>query len=309
MLNNLDTGALGGAVEGYFEQSKSLFNQELLDLSEEEFKKNQEKHGSGFSFPTNEGLRKITKMPEVERAEADPEIQKYLDSLRLTIRGVKPNKDGGLYAGVNAFHHGHLAYLSKSEAIVNIDYNKIVPYGFGFIVGLVGAAKTPEDFKNQVGAMVANPGMLEDVFGKTKFSQTVSEKNTAVHTRLLKGLLSVMDEFNPAIHGQEKIPPVFCCDQDAYNYFRTLVLKDKVTGVNANLQAESFIGTLAAALENMQLETEEINSLYVSSCYDPRFLKPSGRQELLKKLRKKGYKNIQMIESFLNSGWIVYDIN
>jgi len=304
----IDPIALHGAVDGYLGRSKELFDQNLLDISEEEFVENTKKHGSGFSFPTNEGLRKITKNPETNSIKSDKTLADFSDYLRTTIRGVKPIKEGGLYAGVNAFHHGHLAHLSKSEALISVDYNKLVPYGFGFIVGMVGGLKTPEDFKNQAALLAANPKMIDDVFGKTGLGVGDSENKLAVVSRLLKSLVTVMDEFDPRLHGQNKIPPVFCEDKDAYNYFRTLILQNKVAGLKANLKAESFIGVLATALDGFKMELPEINSLYVSSCYDPRFLKPIEREKIFKALKKQGHKNIQMIESFLNSGWIVYDV-
>lgn len=308
-IENFDKNALQGAVEGYLGRSEQLFNNNLLDISEQEFLDGFKKHGSGFSFPTNEGMRKITKNPELAEIESDKVLKKFIDSLRVTIRGVSSPKVGGVYAGVNAFHHGHLAYLSKSEVIISVDYNKLVPYGFGFIVGLIGGAKTPDDFKKQVALLVANPRMIDDFFGKTKLSVESDSNKQAIVKRLLTGILSVMKEFNPRIHGQNKIPPVFCEDSDSYNYFRTLIMQDKVAGIKTNLEAESFIGVLSKALDGFRLEVPEINSLYVSSCYDPRFLKPIERGNLLKKLQDKGHSNIQIIESFLNSGWIVYNIN
>lgn len=304
-----DQNALRGSVEGYLGRSKQLFDQNLLDISEAEFLAGLQKHGSGFSFPTNEGMRKITKTPDLDKIESDEVLSGFIDSLRTTIRGVKSPKSGGVYAGVNAFHHGHLAYLSKSEAVVGVDYNKLIPYGFGFIVGLVGGAETKEDFKNQVASLAADPKMLDDFFGKTGLSVENDAQKRAAVSRLLSGLLSVMKEFDPRIHGQNKIPPVFCEDGGAYNYFRTLIMQDKVAGVHANLKAESFIGVLAKALEGFKLDLPEINSLYVSSCYDPRFLKPAERNKMIKQLRQAGHSNVQMIESFLNSGWIVYDID
>lgn len=307
-MENFDKSASQGAIEGYLGRSKEIFNQDLLDISEAEFINGIKKHGSGFSFPTNEGMRKITKNPETGKIESDEILEKFIGSLRTTIRGVSSPKMGGMYAGVNAFHHGHLAYLSKSEAVISVDYNKLVPYGFGFIVGLVGGAKTPEDFKKQVALLATNPKMADDFFGKTGLGVEDNENKLAAFNRMLSGLLSVMNEFDPRIHGQNKIPPVFCEDKDAYNYFRTLILQDKVAGIKANLKTESFIGLLSLALDNMKLEVPEINSLYVSSCYDPRFLKPAERGKMLKALQTQGHSNIQMIESFLNSGWIVYDL-
>ena len=142
--NFIDPEALKGGVEGYLGRSSEIFDESFLDLVEDELEELQTQ--KGFSFPTNEGMRKITRSPEVEKIDQDPVLSELTSTIRTTIDGVDKSKEGGVYMGVNAFHHGHLAYLSKSEAVVSVDMNKLVPYGFGFIVGLLSVAKTPPKF-------------------------------------------------------------------------------------------------------------------------------------------------------------------
>jgi hypothetical protein len=310
-MEKFDRGSLKGSVEGYIKQSKEIFDEDFLNSSEEKIIKAL--NMKGFSFPTNEGMRKITKKPETHKIENDPTLDRLVKNLRTTTNGVRSNKTGGVYAGVNAFHHGHLAYLSKSEAVVAVDMNELVPHGFAFVVGMVGAIKTPEDFRHQVGLMAANPERFKDFFAGTDLEKSVlvnseEEKMINARRRLLDGLVSTMSEFNPALHGSTVTPPVFCYDKDAYNYFRTLILQDKVAGVKVKLDGAGMINILAKALDSFNVDTRELNTLYVSSCFDPRFAGPQERLKFFNKLSKEGYKDMQIIESFLNSGWIVYDI-
>ena len=312
-MAEFDIEAMQGGVEGYLERSREIFNLDFLEYAEGELEKLQTKHGSGFSFPTNEGMRKITKHPEMNKLENDPVLSDLIEGIRTTIRGITVPKQGGIYAGMNAFHHGHVAYLSKSEAVVAVDYNKLVPYGFSFIVGLVGGAKTPEAFRKQVGAMAANPRIFEDVFVKTGLGRTALLNSEApevvkARERLLRGFVEVMDEFDPLVHGKDRIPPVFCTDPDSYNYFRTLVLQDKVAGAKSKLQGEGFMNILAKSIDAFKVSLPEVNTVYTSSCFDPRFLGAKERGVFLARLKKNGFSNVQLVESFLNSGWIVYDV-
>ncbi len=307
-----DKNALKSSVEGYTGRSRMIFDESFLELSEKELDEYQRM--KGFSFPTNEGMRKITKDPELEKIENDPVLSRLTSTIRTTINGVRSSKEGGLYVGVNAFHHGHLAFLSKSEAIVSVDMNKFVPYGFAFIVGLVGGAKTVDDFGRQVTTLAASPEKLRDFFentelGKTALVQGDSPQARRARQALLQGILSTMNEFNPMVHGQNIVPPVFCTNQDSYDYFRTLVMQDKVAGASAKLQGKKMIGILSRSLESFSMTLPELNTMYVSSCFDPRFLGPKERNKFLDPLKEKGQTNVQMIESFLNSGWIVYDVD
>ena len=138
-MENIDKQAARGAVAGYIGRSKSIFDENLLDIAEQKIV--DLRSDKGFSFPTNEGMRKITKRPEIEKLDKDPSLSKLREIIRTTIDGVESQKKGGLYVGVNAFHHGHLAYLSKSEAVLAVDMNELVPYGFAFIIGIVAGAK------------------------------------------------------------------------------------------------------------------------------------------------------------------------
>jgi hypothetical protein len=310
-MEKIDRGSLKGSVEGYIKQSKEIFDEDFLNSSEEKLIKAFEM--KGFSFPTNEGMRKVTKEPETHKIEDDPTLGRLINNLRTTINGVRSNKKGGIYAGVNAFHHGHLAYLSKSEAVVAVDMNELVPHGFAFVVGMVGAIKTPEDFRQQVSLMAANPELFKDFFEGTEMEKSVlvnseDKEMVAGRKRLLDGLVSTMKEFDPSLHGSTTVPPVFCYDKDAYNYFRTLILQDKVAGAKAKLDGAGMINILAKATNSLDVKLHELNSLYVSSCFDPRFAGPKERLKFFNKLQGEGYKDMQIIESFLNSGWIVYDI-
>ncbi|MBI3633593.1 MAG: hypothetical protein HY226_04860 [Candidatus Vogelbacteria bacterium] len=310
-MGNIDKQAAKGAVEGYLGRSKSIFNESLLDIAEQKIV--DLRSDKGFSFPTNEGMRKITKRPEIEKLDKDPSLSKLREIIRTTIDGVQNLKKGGLYVGVNAFHHGHLAYLSKSEAILAVDMNELVPYGFAFIVGLTAGAKDPESFKKQVSLLTTSPEKLRDFFedtelGRTALVQSDADEAQFARKRLLTGLLSTLEEFNPKIHGQRKIPPVFCNDTDAYNYFRTLIVQDKVAGGIAKLQGKKLLGAIASAMDSFELALPQLNTLYVSSCFDPRFAGPKSRLKFLDDLRMKGFDNIQIVESFLNSGWIIYDV-
>jgi hypothetical protein len=308
---NPDKAALKGSIEGYLGRSSEIFDQPFLDLAEKELEGLRK--DKGFSFPTNEGMRKITKNPEMKKINDDPVLLRLASNIRKTIHGVGSNKEGGIYAGVNGFHHGHLAYLSKSEGIIAADMNKIVPYGFSFIVGTVGAIKSPDDFRNQISLMAADPRKFKEFFYNTGLEESIlvsSDSPDADFTRnrLLKGFIDTMNEFDPFIHGQDKIPPVFCWDENAYDYFRTLILQDKVAGAKTKLQGNGFMELLSKSLSSFSLDREELNTLYVSSCFDPRFLGPKDRGKFLKKLSDAGMADCQMVESFLNSGWIVYDI-
>jgi hypothetical protein len=308
---NPDKAALKGSIEGYLGRSSEIFDQEFLDLAESELAGLRK--DKGFSFPTNEGMRKITKEPETRKIDDDPVLSRLSGNIRKTIKGVGSNKEGGVYAGVNGFHHGHLAFLSKSEAIVAADMNKIVPYGFSFIVGTVGAIKTPEDFREQISLMAADPKKFKEFFSNTGLEGSIlvsggSPAAELARQRLLKGFIDTMNEFDPQIHGQDKIPPVFCWDKDAYDYFRMLVLQDKVAGAKAKLQGYGFMDLLSRSLDAFNLDRKELNTFYASSCFDPRFLGPKERSKFLKKLSDNGMTDYQVVESFLNSGWIVYDI-
>ena len=84
-MGELDFGAIRGGVEGYIGRSKEIFDADFLDYAEGEIESLQTKHGSGFSFPTNEGLRKITKQPEIDKTENDPVLQKVEGIIRTTI--------------------------------------------------------------------------------------------------------------------------------------------------------------------------------------------------------------------------------
>lgn len=306
-----DSEAVRGSIEGYLGKSKEIFDANFLDLAEEKIGEIQEM--KGFSFPTNEGMRKVTKTPELKKLEQDPSLRKLRSIIQDTIHSVGSKKTGGIYAGVNAFHHGHLAYLTKSEAIVSVDMNQLIPHGFAFMVGMVAGARNPEEFKQQVGIMAANPETLRDFFQNTELGSSVLVQSdhpdaARARKRLLEGLLTTMNEFDPMIHGQTKVPPVFCEDKDAYDYFRTLVVQDKVAGGTTKLQGKGMMNVLSKALEVFDPTLPEINTLYVSSCYDPRFLGPKEREQFFKRLKDEGHTNFQMIESFLNSGWIVYDV-
>jgi hypothetical protein len=307
-FDDADMGAVKSSVEGYMTQS-FLLDERFLDLKEDELIAGLNK--KGFSFPTNEGMRKVTKRPELEKIDDDPVLYRVASNIRDTIGSVRSNKKGGLYAGVNAFHHGHLAYCSRSEAIVAVDMNKLIPYGFAFIVGLVGGIEQPEDFRKQVSLMAAEPERLRDFFQGTDLEQTAlvtseSEEADSARRRLLTGLLSTMNEFNPNISSD--VPPVFCNDRDTYNYFRELILKDKVSGITSALEGKGFVKTLTNAIEGMDLDRQELNTMYVSSCFDPRFIGPEGRKAFVRKLQNAGFSDFQMIESFLNSGWVIYDV-
>jgi hypothetical protein len=307
----IDEGSLRGSVEGYIGRSEELFDADYLNYAEGELTRLQ--NDKGFSFPTNEGMRKVTKTPELNRLDEDPELSLLAGNIRTTIHGVDSKKEGGLYFGVNAFHHGHLAYLSESEAMVNVDMNKLVPYGFAFIVGMVGAIKTPEDFRNQVGAMAADPRKFQDFFRNTRLEETIlvqSESDEAVRARrrLITGFMETMDEFDPAKHGSNKVPPVFCHNTAAYDYFRTLAVQDKIAGIKGKLEGKGFVNLLAKAMNGFPLKKPELNTVYASSVFDPRFAGPKERKSFIKQLRNKGHNNFQVIESFLNSGWVVYDI-
>ena len=125
---------------------------------------------------------------------------------------------------------------------------------------------------------------------------------------MLRGFVSVMDEFDPLLHGQDKVPPVFCTDQAAYDYFRTLAIQDRIAGAQTKLQSKKTFGALAKALDVFNLDVPEINTLYVSSCFDPRFAGPKQRKKFLQKVGGGQSGQMQVVESFLNSGWIVYEV-
>ena len=66
---------------------------------------------------------------------------------------------------------------------------------------------------------------------------------------------------------------------------------------------------LARSLSAFNPNVSELNTLYVSSCFDPRFAGPKERTKFVGAMGREGHQNVQMVESFLNSGWIVYDVN
>lgn len=155
--------------------------------------------------------------------------------------------------------------------------------------------------------MQQNQKKLQDWLGGTEYEGLLnSDKKLVIAQKLIQGILSTVNEFQPFTG--KKIPPVFCCDSDAYDYFRTLVLKDRVAGVTAPIQSKNFVETLAKATTNFQLDNKDLNTFYASSCFDPRFLGSNGRKNVFESLSKKGFKDFQVVESFLNSGWIVYDV-
>lgn len=308
----LDKEGMRGSVEGYLGRSREMFDLSFLEYAEGEIGRLQQ--SKGFAFPTGEGMRKVTKQPEMRKLAQDPLLKEWQDSIRTTIRGIRPVKEGGLYAGVNAFHHGHIAYLSRSEAAIAVDMNKLVPYGFAFVVGLAGGARTPAEFKEQAATMHTNPQTFRDIFANTALGGSpLVEKDTdevrQARDRLLRGVVSVMNEFDPLAHGQDKIPPVFCADADAYNYFRTLAVQDRIAGAKTMLQGEQMIGIIAKAISVWPLAVRELNTIYVSSCFDPRFSRPKERRRFIDNLARSGHRGIQIVESFLNSGWIAYEVN
>lgn len=153
-MGEIDTGAFQGAIAGYVERSLQISPTSILDTQEEQL---AEGFGlKGFSFPTNEGHQKITKPPELRRLGEDRTIGTIADNIRTTIHSIQ-ERPGGLYTGVNAFHHGHIAYLSKSEAIVSADMNEIVPWGYAFMFGLTAGSSNPEKFREQVNLVAAEP--------------------------------------------------------------------------------------------------------------------------------------------------------
>jgi hypothetical protein len=284
----------------------------VLDVAEQELIKSLSK--KGFSFSTNEGMRRVTKEPEIDKLENDKTILQIARNIRKTIGGIREN-GGGLYAGTNAFHHGHLAFISKSESILAYDINPIVPYGFAFIVGLVGGTATPDDFRQQVCEIALNPKKIGDYFKGTPMENSgllSSSLNDSERERLIKplfqGIMTTMNEFNPAIHGKETpTPPVFCWNEQSYNYFRRLILRDKVAGLVQNVVSKGFIGSLANAVSGFGVD--RLNTLYFSSIFDPRFAGSSSRKKFVDELNKRKMgEGVQVVESFLNGGWVIYDI-
>lgn len=311
-MGEKDTQAIRGVLEGYRDKSGEILPGNILDIAEAKLIESVDQ--KGFSFPTNEGMRKVTKVPELNKLAKDPVIEEIARNIRITIAGVMA-KNGGLYAGTNAFHHGHLAYLTKSEGILSYDMNAIVPYGFAFIVGLVGGINDPHEFRRQVTEFAINPMSIGDFFKDTSLENAgllSSEIKPGVFKkisrRLFEGVVSTMNGFNPALHGKNcLVPPVFCWDETSYNYFRQLVLQDKVVGMTQRVENRGFIGSLAKAVDIFGLE--DINSIYFSSIFDPRFAGPKARKDFIKYLKSSGMsRGTQIIESFLNGGWIVYDL-
>jgi hypothetical protein len=313
MSEIFDRHMVKDAVNAYGGRSLEISGASVLDAAEAQLV--SAFHTKGFSFPTNEGMRKITKPPEMHKLESDPNISTIARNIRTTMSGLRDTKPGGLYAGTNAFHHGHLAYLSRSEGVLAYDMNPLIPYGFAFIVGLVGGSERSSDFRNQVCEIALNPDKIGDYFKDTPMensgllSSNLSDQQRADYIRpLFQGIMTTMDEFNPAIHGPSRfVPPVFCWDEQSYNYFRQLILQEKVAGMVKNVVSQGFIGNLANAVSGFGVG--HVNTLYFSSIFDPRFAGPSARKKYVSDLRKKDMADgVQVVESFLNSGWIVYDI-